>query len=84
MSETDSMDIYVVVDNRRVVGASARLQGAEVIRADEAKRLTTAKDAATVHRRGTMAGWGMTTPEQMERWFYTSMTITNTTLRYCD
>lgn len=33
------MDIYVVLDDRRVVGASTRYQGAEVIRADEARRL---------------------------------------------
>lgn len=33
-------DIYVVLDGRRVIGASTRLQGAEVIRVNEAKRLT--------------------------------------------
>lgn len=33
------MDIYIVLDGQRVVGASTRLQGAEVIRANEAKRL---------------------------------------------
>lgn len=33
------MDIYVVVDGSRVVGASARLQGAELIRANESEQL---------------------------------------------
>lgn len=33
------MDIYVVLDGARLVGASAKLQGAELIRADEARRL---------------------------------------------
>ncbi|AHG24378.1 hypothetical protein PBI_MICHELLEMYBELL_57 [Mycobacterium phage MichelleMyBell] len=33
------MDIYVVTDGARVVGASTRLQGAELVRANEAERL---------------------------------------------
>ena len=32
-------DIYVVTDGPHVVGASTRLQGAELIRADEARRI---------------------------------------------
>ena len=32
------MDIYIVTDCGRVVGASAKLQGAELIRVDEARR----------------------------------------------
>ena len=32
------MDIYIVMDRDRVVGASARLQGAELIRTEEATR----------------------------------------------
>lgn len=32
------MDIYIVIDCGRVVGASAKLQGAELIRVDEARR----------------------------------------------
>lgn len=33
------MDIYIVLDGPRVVGVSARLQGAELIRSGEADRL---------------------------------------------
>lgn len=33
-----SRDVYVVLDGARVVGASTRLQGAELIRANEADR----------------------------------------------
>lgn len=33
------MDIYIVLYEGRVVGASARLQGAELIATDEARRL---------------------------------------------
>lgn len=33
------MDIYVVMDGARVVGASARLQGAELLRSDHAAAL---------------------------------------------
>lgn len=33
------MDVYVVLDGAQIVGISARLQGAESIRADVAKRL---------------------------------------------
>jgi hypothetical protein len=32
-------DCYIVLDGARVVGVSARLQGAELIRVDAAKRL---------------------------------------------
>ncbi|AVO21762.1 hypothetical protein SEA_JEON_59 [Mycobacterium phage Jeon] len=49
------MDIYVVLDGARVVGASARLQGAELIRADEARRLAAAStipaDEAALQKR---------------------------------
>ncbi|BBC28673.1 hypothetical protein [Mycobacterium phage PR] len=74
------MDIYVVLDGARVVGASTRLQGAELIRADEAKRLVTATDPETRHRQGTMHGSGLWTDQDKERWFYDRMTITNTEL----
>jgi len=33
------VDIYVVLDGVRVVGASARLQGAELIRSNESEQL---------------------------------------------
>lgn len=33
------MDIYIVQYGTRIVGASAKLQGAENIRADEARRI---------------------------------------------
>ncbi|APD19289.1 hypothetical protein SEA_GODPHATHER_60 [Mycobacterium phage GodPhather] len=75
------MDIYVVLDGARVVGASTRLQGAELIRSDEAKRLVTARDAETLSRRGTMHGWGLWTDADKERWFYDQMQIVNTELQ---
>lgn len=37
------MDCYIVLDSARVVGVSARLQGAELIRAEEANRLAREK-----------------------------------------
>lgn len=33
------MDVYIVLDGPRVVGVSAKLQGAELIRADEGRRM---------------------------------------------
>lgn len=33
------MDVYIVLDGGYIVGASARMQGAELIRTDEARRL---------------------------------------------
>lgn len=44
--------VYIVLDCSRVVGASARLQGAEAIRADESARLADEAVAARTARRG--------------------------------
>ena len=77
------MDVYVVTDSDRVVGASARLQGAELIRVDEAKRLATTTEPDATRRRARMMGAGMP-PQDVERWFYDCMTVTNTTLRDLD
>lgn len=38
------MDCYIVLDGARVVGVSARLQGAELIRVDESRRLARGQD----------------------------------------
>lgn len=73
-------DIYVVTDEHRVVGASTRLQGAELIRADEAKR---AADASNGGRAPGLAdpahvsaAWRTT-----YRCAYDRMNITNTELQ---
>lgn len=67
-------DIYVVQDGNRVVAASTKMQGAELIRADEATRQATAylrslptvrddKEYTIVHR-----------------YYYDNLSITNTEL----
>ncbi|MHC9292020.1 hypothetical protein ACRCUN_06105 [Mycobacterium sp. LTG2003] len=69
------MDIYIVLDGQRVVGASTRLQGAEVIRARAARQK--ALDLVPEHA---------PTPERLqaynrtERHAYDRMTIANTEL----
>lgn len=64
-------DIYVVVDpvGARVVGASARLQGAEVIRSDEAVRIA-----------GLDVG-GFGTRAEKEAHFYARLQVVNVELR---
>lgn len=42
------MDIYVVLDRDRVVGASTKLQGGELIRAEEAGRLADRRVAGRI------------------------------------
>lgn len=37
-------DVYIVLDGARIIGVSARLQGAELIRVDEARRLAEGRD----------------------------------------
>ncbi|AKF14421.1 hypothetical protein SEA_PHAYONCE_61 [Mycobacterium phage Phayonce] len=70
------MDIYVVTDGARVVGASARLQGAELIRADAA--------------RGQRAFWlahgrdPERQADEAERTAYDRMQIVNTELQDAD
>lgn len=49
------MDIYIVVDCGRVVGASAKLQGAELIRHNEAERLAQANTHHPTTSRETFA-----------------------------
>lgn len=66
------MDIYVVLDGARVVGASARLQGAELIRADEARRMWRNPWA--------FAERGATTPPA-EAQFYDRLSVVNVELR---
>jgi hypothetical protein len=67
------MDIYIVLDSTgRVVGASARLQGAELMRADEADRIT---DAESDYPRESMA-W-----KADRRRAYDLITIANTELQ---
>ena len=74
------MDNYIVLDGDRVVGASTRLQGAELIRADEARlvanesiggRLPGLADPAHVS-----ASW-----RQVYGATYDRMTVTNTELQ---
>lgn len=79
------MDIYIVMDGHRVVGASAALQGAELLRVDEAHRLaTTTDDSEAQHRRGLMAGWAITAPLDVEAFFYKNIRIVNTELQDAD
>lgn len=69
------MDIEIVLDGTRVVGASTKKQGAEVIRIEEAQRM--AKNP-----------WAFVEVERLkrpdEREFYDRMTITNTELQDVD
>ena len=68
------MDIYVCLYQSRVVGASAKLQGAELIRTDEAQRLVDLgypNDADTVRNDAYCV-------------FYDRMTIVNVDLRDID
>jgi hypothetical protein len=55
-------DIYIVRDGSRVIGVSARLQGAELLRAAEARRL------------GSM---NPTDPKGWERFYYERIVIEN-------
>lgn len=62
------VDVYIVLDGGRVVGVSARLQGAEVIRADEAARLAADKP-----------GWWM--PGSPYDFYYDRMRVENHNVR---
>lgn len=75
------MDIYVVTEGRRVVGASARLQGAELIRSDETTRLATSDDPDAIDMRRHLATWNIVQPSAIERHIYERLTIHNTELR---
>lgn len=68
------MDIYIVIYGNLVVGASTKLQGAELIRAEEARRHAETLGLLPV-------GW---TREQVEQGAYNAMTIQNTNLRDLD
>lgn len=56
-------DIYIVLDGSRVVGVSARLQGAELIRINEAKRIATSRIWLDMCQR-----WGFMNPEDQEKY----------------
>lgn len=71
------MDIYAVVqprDEGRIVGASTKLQGAELIRTDEATRLTNVAHADA--SKETRAKW--------HEYHYDRMTIVNIELQDFD
>lgn len=64
------MDIYVVLLGGKLIGASAKLQGAELIRVDEARRMAKA------------ASWCCNADRPMlERSYYDAMKVENTDLR---
>lgn len=67
------MDIYIVMDRDRVVGASARIQGAEAIRADEAS-----SEAAE------FTSSGVVSDREVYNRAYDRMMIVNTELRDMD
>lgn len=68
------MDIYVVLDEGRFVDVSAKLQGAELIRLDEAKRQ--AADAKWLLSAADLAAY--------ERSIYDGLTIENRELKDTD
>lgn len=43
------MTIYIVLDGARVVGVSARLQGSELIRVEEARALAAGRDGSLMN-----------------------------------
>lgn len=73
------MDIEVVLDGQRVVGASTRKQGAELIRANEARRLAVAQTPTTKP-----TGELVRLRNELERAAYHRMTIVNTELQDLD
>jgi hypothetical protein len=70
------VDVYIVLDGPRVVDVSARQQGAELIRANEANRLTELAHPAATTLPATV--------EQWRRWHYERLRIVNADVKDMD
>lgn len=70
------MDVYVCLDGDRIVGVSAKLQGAELIRSDEAVRWAEAEEKKYFAHYDPPS-WR----NQLRQKAYDRMTIVNTELR---
>ena len=78
------MDIYVVTDGQQVVGASARLQGAELIRTEEAQRWAETQYTEGARRMGREAADPAAWKRDYFNLAYDRMAVTNIELRDLD